>query len=197
MLMKGLLSEKRYEEIKELIVEMYEETETDICPIDCFEVARRLHYAIHAYSTLTERKRREALDFDPDGYSKVEENPVTGMFEYVIYYNDITVFNQGRIRMTIFHEIGHCYLGHHDNQDDSNSAIEEAEAKFFAKYAIAPPPLINAKNCEDMWDIQNNFNTSDNASYNIFDYFQKWLQYGPRNYMDYELQLLHLFHCVA
>ena len=195
--MRGLLTDERCEEIKELIVEMYEETEIDICPIDCFEVAKRLHYIVRAYSTLMQEKRREALRFDPDGYSKVEKNSATGMYEYVIYYNDITVCNEGRIRMTIFHEIGHCYLGHHDNPDDSNSEIEEAEAKFFAKYAIAPPPLINVKNCEDMWDVQNTFKTSGDASYNIFDYFQKWLQYGPRNYMDYEIHLLELFHCAA
>lgn len=188
---------KKCEEIKREVVFMYEETGIDTCPIDCFELARRLHYVLRPYSSLSTEGRAEALMTDPDGYSKVEENPITGMLQYVIYFNDLTITNTGRIRMTVFHEIGHCYLGHHDHPDDSLSELEEAEAKFFAKYAIAPPPLINVKNCEDMWDIQDQFNTSLEASQNIFVYFQKWILFGPRGYAEFEIHLLELFHFAA
>ena len=34
--------------------------------------------------------------------------------------------------MTILHEIAHCVLDHQEGTE-----IEEAEAKFFAKYALA------------------------------------------------------------
>ena len=36
------------------------------------------------------------------------------------------------------HEVGHYALGHIKEGDE-----EEAEAEFFAKYALAPPPLIH------------------------------------------------------
>ena len=171
---------------------MFEETEVHSHPIDCFEIARKLHYKLRSYSSLSDEERSEALQIDPDGFSRVEINPVTGMNQYVIYYNDVGR-NIGRIRWTIFHEIAHCYLGHHDNLDDSKSAIEEAEADFFAKYAIAPPPLICVLKCQNMWDVQNAFNTSEEASYNIFDYYQKWLQFGPSTYLDFEIQIIQLF----
>lgn len=171
---------------------MYEEADVHSHPIDCFEIARKLHYQLRPYSTLSHEELHEALALDPDGFSRVEIDIFTGLNVYVIYYND-EGRNIGRIRWTIFHEIGHIYLGHHDNPDDSKSAIEEAEADFFAKYAIAPPPLICVLKCQNMWDVQSAFNTSDEASYNIFDYYQKWLQYGPRTYLDFELQIIQLF----
>jgi len=39
----GKFSDARYEEIKQEVLFMFEETETDTLPIDCFEIARKLH----------------------------------------------------------------------------------------------------------------------------------------------------------
>ena len=97
---------------------MLEECDIHTCPIDCFEIARKLHYVLRPYSQLDFENLVKASQKDPDGFSCVEVNPKTGMFEYVIYYNDFSG-NEGRIRWTIFHEIGHIYRGHHDNPDDS------------------------------------------------------------------------------
>ena len=118
---------------------MFEECEISSYPIDCFDIANKLYYVLKPYSSLPPDEYMNALCIDTDGFSGVEQNPVTGMNQYVIYYNDHAQYE--RMRWTIFHEIGHIYLGHHDNPDDSNSTIEEAEANFFAKYAIAPPLL--------------------------------------------------------
>ena len=46
--------------------------------------------------------------------------------------------NYGRVNHTIMHEIGHIVLGHTEDSD-----LAEAEVSFFAKYALAPPILIN------------------------------------------------------
>ena len=43
-----------------------------------------------------------------------------------------------RIRFTIMHEIGHIVLDHTEHSD-----LAESEANFFAKYALAPPPLVH------------------------------------------------------
>lgn len=141
--MRGLLSNERYEELKKLVVEMFEEAEVNSLPIDCFYIAKKLHYVLRPYSQLDIEAYLDAMDISVEGYSQVEENPVTGMYEYVIYYNDMN-FDINHQRFTIFHEIAHCYLGHHDEEQNTwNEQIEEAEANFFAKYAMAPPPLIN------------------------------------------------------
>lgn len=191
--MRGILSAKRCEEIKQEVVYMFEEAGIHSYPIDCFEIATKLHYILRPYSTLSRDEKRKAYLTDPDGFSRVEENMTTGLFEYVIYYND-TKANKGRLRWTIFHEIGHIYLGHHDNQDESLSDIEEAEADFFAKNAIAPLPLVHELRCHCAKDIQEAFQTSTEASQNIYDYYNKWKLYGPYEYVDFEWALLRLFY---
>ena len=171
---------------------MFEETEVHSHPIDCFAIAEKLRYVLRPYSSLCHEEQQLALAVDQDGYSRVEIDIFTGMNVYVIYYND-EGRNIGRIRWTIFHEIGHIYLGHHDHPDDELSDIEEAEADFFAKYAIAPPPLIRVLKCQDMWDIQNAFNTSCEAASYIYDYYQKRVAFGSRYFEGFELELVRLF----
>ncbi len=99
------------------------------------------------------------------------------------------------MRWTIFHEIGHIYLGHHDNPepDANQTVIEEAEADFFAKYTIAPPPLVNVAKCESPMDLLICFNVSGQASVFLFDYYRKWKLYGPIEYEPFELEMLQLF----
>lgn len=189
--LRGLLTPGRCNEIKKEVLFMFEECEINTYPIDCFTIADRLYYQLRPYSSLPMVKRLRALAFDTDGYSRVEVNPQTGMNEYVIYYNDHT--NQGRMRWTILHEIGHVYLGHHDNPDDSLSAFEEAEANFFAKYSIAPPPLINVAKCTSPDDVATTFDVSGEASFNIFDYYKKWMEFGPIDYEPFEIEMLQLF----
>ena len=105
----------------------------------------------------------------------------------IIYYNDIGI-SYKRINMTILHEVGHCVLDH-----TGHSEKEEAEASFFAKYAAAPPPLVHRirpNNSEEIADI---FDLSYEAAYYAYDYYLKWLQYGGKDYTEYEVRLLHLF----
>lgn len=188
--MRGILSSTRCDEIKQEVLYMYEETETHTWPIDCFAIAKALNYIVVPYSYCS---AQDMIAIDEDGFSRVVYNPWTGLYNYVIYYNDAQT-NEGRLRWTIFHEIGHIYLGHHDNPDDSLSEIEEAEADFFAKYAIAPPPLINAADCKDMWDVQGIFRTSAQAAEYIYDYYRKWLQYGSQGFLPFEVKLLKQFN---
>ena len=187
-----LLSKNRYNEIDQEVIYMFEECEITTWPIDCFEIARKLHYVLRPYSSLPLEGFIAAMNFDVDGYSTVEMNPTTGMYEYIIYYND-TTGNECRMRWTVLHEIGHIYLGHHDNKV-RNVDVEEAEANHFAKYAIAPNPLINITHCEDATDIHNIFNVSMLASGYLYSSYQSWLHYGPRNFLPHEMHLLHLFN---
>lgn len=192
-ILRGPLTHFQCDEVKQDVADMLEECGIHTWPIDCFEIARKLHYILRPYSSLSSEALIESNSKDPDGYSKIEMNSTTGMYQYVIYYND-TSRNEGRIRWTLFHEIGHIYRGHHDTPDDRNSEIEEAEANLFAKYAIAPPPLINYLNITSPKEIQDTFCTSYEASYNIMDYYCKRVHYGPHDMESYEKQIMQLFH---
>lgn len=191
--MRGPLTYDQCDSVKQDVADMLEECNIHAWPIDCFEIARKLHYVLRPYSSLPPDAFWTALEKSPDGYSRVELTPYTGMYQYVIYYNDLCG-NDGRIRWTIFHEIGHIYRGHHDNPDDSKKEIEEAEADLFAKYAIAPLPLISFLKITCPQEIQDTFLTSCRASKNIMDYYMKRMQYGPHYFEPFEIQIMKLFH---
>ena len=193
--MRGFLSQRRCEEIKAQVVEMFEECEVHSCPIDPFYIAEKLYYIIRPYSKLEYHEHIEALMISEDGFSRVEFIPGWGN-RYVIYYNDAEL-NEGRVRWTLFHEIGHCYLGHHDNLDDSLHDIEEQEANLFAKNAIAPPPLIAKLNCDCPRAVASHFETSQQAADFIYIYYEKWRDFGSRYYTDYEMKLLRMFGFAA
>lgn len=192
--MRGLLSNERYEELKKLVVEMFEEAEVNSLPIDCFYIAEKLHYILRPYSTLGVDDFLDAFDESVDGFSKVEMDPVSGMYRYVIYYNDMH-FDMYHQRFTIFHEIAHCYLGHHDEEaTPENEEIEEAEANFCAKYAMAPPPLVNHyRDNVNPAMIQQIFQTSGEEAGYEYEYYRKWLEYGPVDYTANERKLLEMF----
>ncbi len=186
-----LLPVSRYNEIKHEVLFMYEECEICTFPIDCFEIARRLYYHLVPYSQLSDHALRLAMQYSSDGFSTIRQNPCTGMYEWYIFYNDYNCFQ--RQRWTIFHEIGHIYLGHMEDQFMSD-AQKESEANFFAKYSIAPPPLINITNCTSPSDVASSFFVSGEASVYIFSYFQKWKYYGETEYEPFEMELLQLFN---
>lgn len=194
--MRGVLNDDQCDAVKVAVVEMFEECEVHSYPIDPFEIAGKLYYVICPYSSLDFAKQLDARATSDDAFSRVELNPTTGMNQYVIYYDD-SVTNANRIRWTLLHEIGHCYLGHHDHLDDSLQDIEEAEANLFAKYSIAPPPLINVLKLRTPEEIARTFLTTDTAASNCYSYYQKWLQYGPKDFTGFEIRLLHLFGITA
>lgn len=170
--MHGCLPRHRYEEIKEAVIDMLEECEVTQYPIDPFELARKLRYILRPYSSLSDSKLQWALGKSKDGFSQVEEDSKTGMLRFVIYYNDRRK-SKGRIRWTILHEIGHCYLGHHSRKHIDKKAIEE-EANHFAKYAIAPPPLVKAMGVRSANELKVVFITSQEAAEHSFEYYTSW-----------------------
>ena len=103
------------DQIKHEVLFMYEECEVVSYPIDCYEIARKLFYTLVPYSSLTDHQLRLAMEYSSDGFSVLRQMPDTGMYRWFIFYND---FNSNqRQRWTIFHEIGHIYLGHFENDD--------------------------------------------------------------------------------
>lgn len=193
--MRGWLSQKRCEEIKALVVEMFDECGVHSYPIDPFEIARTLCYIVRPYSGLSAAEQEAAFEESDEGYSKLEFFPDLG-FRYVIYYNDM-VLSEGRIRWTLFHEIAHCYLGHHEHPDNSLYIIEEQEANLFTKNAIAPPVLISKLQCDCPSAVAHVFDTSLQAADYVYDYYLKWLRYGAPVYTDFEVQLLRMFGFAA
>ena len=173
--MHGCLPKSRYEEIEDAVIDMLEDCKVTHYPIDPFELARKLHYRLRPYSSLSKSKQEWALEVSKDGFSQLEEDEITGMTYYVIYFNDGEK-NIGRLRWTILHEIGHCYLGHHCLRNLNKKVIEE-EANHFAKYALAPPPLVKALDIHSVSELKRAFITSGEAAEHSIEFYHGWLGY--------------------
>ena len=76
------------------------------------------------------------------------------------------------------------------------SELAEAEAKFFAKYALAPPPLVHQLGLKDPYEIMARFDISLEAAFYAYNYYKKWLNYGGECYKAYERRLIRQFDSV-
>lgn len=179
------LSEKRYEEIKKIVVDMFEKYDISCVPISGFEIAAKMGIKVIPYSAYPESAQRLMRKESTDGFSILKDTD-----EWVVFYDDSV--NYLRVNNTIMHEIGHIVLDHTED-----SALAEKEVNFFAKYALAPPVLIHKLKLNRAMDISNRFKISYEAACYAFNYYQKWLQHGGRFYKDYELHLLRQFDAVG
>ncbi len=180
---KWKLTDEEYEFIKGEVIHLFEYYKIKCIPVSGFEIAIKMGIKLVPYSSLSRKKYREALKTSSDGFY-VEENGV----EY-IYYNDIGKSYE-RQNMTILHEIGHCVLDH-----TGHSRHEEDEANFFAKYAIAPPVLVEKIGAESPEDIYEFFDISYEAAIYAYDYYLSWQRRHNRigRYTEYEIKLLALY----
>ncbi len=176
------LSHARYEKIKQIIVDLFVLYDIRCIPVSAFEVATKMGVSIIPYSAIPENKRHLLYKESDDGFviEKAEG-------EWYIYYND--QIDYGRVNNTIMHEIGHIVLDHSED-----SELAEKEVKFFAKYALAPPVLIHKLGLKSPLEVYKNFDISLEAARYAYEYYQKWLAYGEKDYTAYELRLLQLFN---
>lgn len=131
--------------------------------------------------------------------------------KYVIYYND-TMNHRGLERFTIAHELGHIFLGHHQdaktdillrkNISDAQYKIYEKEANCFARNLLSPIPLveritdINQDSC--IHDMMEAFDISHTAAVvrrncYILDKFRMQLDYYEY-FSSYNI--LYDFYCL-
>lgn len=177
------LSDETYEYIKQEVADMFVNYDIKGIPISAFETAVKIGLTVIPYSALSKEKRREACEYSTDGYS-LETNDN----EWIIYYNDVCN-DYSRINQTIMHEIGHYILGHVEEGEQ-----EEAEAKFFAKYALASPALIhNMREEKNVENVMYHFDIGFQAAGYALNYYRKWLRHGGKHYVGYELQILRQF----
>ena len=182
------LDDSIYEYIKEEVIDLFVRYDVKCVPISGFELATKMGMTMIAYSSLSFEKLVAANELSQDGFYMESDGK-----EY-IYYND--KMRYGRCNMTILHEIGHAVLGHTENMNPEKA---ESEASFFAKYASAPPPLVNKIHPINPEKIAEVFGISYEAACNAMNYYQKWLckfSYKKR-YLTYEKKLMNLFNETA
>ena len=162
-------------------------------PINVYDIAKKLGICLRPYLPFGEENEKLART-SKDGFAVIIANK-----EY-IYYDDSV--QESRKRWTILHEIAHLVLGHKINsllscQDERYLQETEAEANYFAKYALAPLPLIRSIYPTCAEDIELRFKISREASQYIYNLYRKWLRrhlnLGDK-YSEYEQKLLCCAH---
>lgn len=177
------LSNEQYEDIKQTVLNLFITYDIKCVPISAFEIAMKMGLTVIPYFALENKKKMAAFRISRDGYS-IET--IGG--EWIIFFND-ECKSYGKINQTIMHEIAHYILEHVRGGEE-----EEAEAKFFAKYALAPPPLIHQLiNYVNVEAIMQTFDLSYEAASNAYRYYRKWLRYGAEDYTSYEISMIELF----
>lgn len=179
---------RRYDEIIKSAVDMFVKHDIRSIPIKCFEIANKMSIRLMQYSRLTPKGLQAAMEQSEDGFAvkRLEGFEPFSTYQWYIFYNDQKT--EERVRFTIMHELGHIVLDHTEASD-----LAEAEANFFAKYCLAPPPLVHEINPEDYIDIANRFNLSKECALYSMDYYNKWLRFGAKEYTPVEVELLALF----
>lgn len=173
------LSDKRYEDIKKDIVDMYVQTDMKTFPVNVFELCEKLGYICKPYSSLGIEKCIKITNYFEDGFHQFEEGKV------VIYYNDIKP--EGRIRFTIMHEVGHMIRNHFEP-----SQLAETEAEWFAAYSLCPPPIVNMHNISDAYSLMIKFNITSDCAYNSMNRYIIWKKRRAK-LTDYEKSLIKQF----
>lgn len=77
------LPDERLEEIKESVVNMYEQFDINCVPISAFEIATKMGIKVITYSAYSERIQALMLKESEDGFNVERDNG-----ELYIFYND-------------------------------------------------------------------------------------------------------------
>lgn len=181
------LTNEEYEFIKGEVCHIFKKYKVKCIPVSGFEIASKMKITLVAYSGLSERKRKKAIEVSDDGFFLEEDG-----HEYIFYNDNDRSYE--RQNWTILHEIGHIVLDH-----TGHSEHEEDEANFFAKYAIAPPVLIHKIGAESPYDIYETFDISLEAAFYAYDYYLTWKRrYDRINHLaEYEEEILLLYKKTA
>ncbi len=173
------LSDERYEEIKEEVADVYNELHIIKFPVMAMDVCKGLGITLKSYNQFDERTFSSVIRASEDGIVFKLNN------YYRIFYNPSKSIE--RIRSTVFHEIGHIRLRHiiHDEEN-------EAEANFFASYFLAPPPLIYYFKLIEEEEIMEKFWTTFSLAGYARERFNRRIAYGPKEFTNYERQLIAL-----
>ena len=177
------LQDKSYEYIKGEVADLLFRYGIKQIPVSGIELAGKMGIKLIPYSSLSDGKLTAAKAVSPDGFYF---EPGESM--ECIYYDDTKPAR--RLNMTIMHEIGHAVLGHDENTDPE---IAEAEAGFFAKYILAPTPLIDCLHPCNAFEVAIVFGMSSQAANYSFSNWQKRVAFGPQKPMYYETLILRQF----
>jgi Zn-dependent peptidase ImmA (M78 family) len=163
----------RYRNVHTAVREFLETENIYHFPFDPFQIIKLNGWNLITYSDLAEMNNLSLEEViagfqSKDGY--VTFSPIDG---YSIAYND-QIGTKSRIRFTLMHEIGHIYMKHLIDFDQTllrrstlnhkEYNILEEEANVFARNALAPALVVKNLEYINVEDVKEVFNLSNRAA---------------------------------
>ncbi len=176
------ITSERYEQIKEIVADMYEDLGYTKIPVNAFELCHKLNIKLIRYSELSKDCAEWSKKFSNDGFNLFNINTI----QYEIYYNNL--MPPERITFTIMHEIGHIMLEHKEHNEK-----DEKEANFFAKTALAPLGLVYKLRLKNSYEVAEAFGISYEFAENIVAHYNKSMIYPSICEKEANSRLTELF----
>lgn len=186
----------RYNYCYKKACEFLEEYEINSYPIEPLQIIANNHYGIMPYS---EFMNEHNCDLDTVCRCMQSNDGKTILTDgvYSIAYNDLQN-SQGRIRFTLMHEIGHIYLNHlidFENTELSQCGLSKAEntileneANAFARNVLAPVSMINQLKDKSVKNISSRFGLTPSAAKTRISFLQQDNKFYIESGMLYRMQ---------
>lgn len=144
-------TKSRYKKVAKTVCEFFIKENITSFPINPFEIISRNKWGLITYSELA-RETNLTIDQIIETVQSEDGYTIWDGTNYTIAYND-KVTPPNRIRFTLMHEIGHIYLNHLIDFDETilnrskltyeKYRILENEANAFARNTLAPAIIVN------------------------------------------------------
>lgn len=141
-------------------------------PVDPFQIINSNKWGLITYSELAKEKGVWIEDII-DAFQSEDGYTIYDGSNYTIAYND-TIYSKGRIRFTLMHEIGHIYLKHlldfeetvltRSTLTENKYKTLENEANSFARNLLAPVMVVKDLDLKTNYDLVDFFGLSQSAA---------------------------------
>jgi Zn-dependent peptidase ImmA (M78 family) len=202
----------RYDKVMFQANKLFAKEKIITIPIDPFQIIRNNKWGLVTYSDLAQEQGVTVADIElafqsEDGYTIFDGT------NYTIAYND-TIAVHGRIRFTLMHEIGHIYMNHLIDFDETilrRSALTEDkykvlenEANSFARNVLAPVMVVKDLKMDSANDLVTHFGISLSAAKTrlkalMLDYkvlLSQYINFQRFNFKSFTSVYLHSKRCL-
>lgn len=169
-----------YDEIVNMIIDIYIDYDIRGFPIDEKVICRKLGVSLVPYTEFSQETKKLLFKRSRYGFfvKGTKENPPT------IYYND-KFGSRGAIRFTIFHELKHYVC----DEDSGNEETDDL-ADYFAKFFMCPIPYLILKGVNTINAVIAMCEVSEDAAINVVSNIQNREKTYGKAFFPYEVPLL-------
>ncbi len=189
-----MIMTSRYDELDKTALQILMDYSNAQFPLDLINLCERLRIKLVPYSSLGKSKLSElrltANNGElTDGFSILLGNTDCDGYSAYTYYNDDKPIDlSGRVCFTICHEIKHVVFGEIDPRK-----VEETEADHFARFLLAPTPLLIVEKYDSISDIHADFGLTMSAACNALDARNNRIKKHGETLFDYENDFIDWF----